>query len=431
MYACVYVREPVSGPALADLPRLGAAFSPLVERTSENTIVFSIQGLNRLIGGIHDIASAISRRGDEMGWKANLAIAAHPDTAILAARHLPGVTILTPGREIDWLGQIPVAAAGVDPAIAETLERWGITTLGQLSELPPDGLVERLGEAADRLRRLARGEVSRPLRLPAEAAVYEAQAELDHPLESVEEILFVLSPLLHTELAKMERNALALQRLHLRFVREDRQESHRSLELPLPTRSATVVLKQIQLDLEAHPLGGRLAAVWLRLDPAAPRTIQGGLYRPPSPEPDRLQNVLARIGALVGPDQVGSPVLLDTHRPDAFTLRPYALLVNSEVETPDPARRIEDQPLRLSLRLFRPARAAKVRLDQGRPVWLRAAGVEGAVTRWAGPWRMSGGWWTESPWERDEWDVQLSGGDAYRIYHDGIQRAWFLGGLYD
>ncbi len=423
MFACVHVRESLSPSALADLPLLGAAFSPQVERTSDDTIVFSIQGLNRLIGSIHDIASAISQRGQELGFQANLAIAAHPDTAILAARQLPGVTILTPGREVDWLGRIPVAAIA-DDALVETLDRWGIRTLGELTGLPPIGLVERLGEAGDRLRRLALGEISRPLRLPAEGAVYQARTELDEGLWSVEEILFVLSPLLHGELRKMERNAHAVHRIHLQLVLDNRRESRRSFELPLPSRSAAVILKQIQLDLEAHPLGGRLVAATLILDPAAPRTIQGGLYRPPSPEPDRLHNVLTRIGALVGPENVGSPVVLDSYQPDAFAVRPYQLTVR-ELEA------IPDLPLRLSLRVFRPPLTAKVRLDHGRPVWVRATRVEGEVEQVAGPWRTSGGWWSESPWERDEWDVMLRGGDAYRLYWDGLARAWFLGGLYD
>jgi protein ImuB len=406
-----------------DLDTLAASFSPLVERTSVDTAVFSIRGLKRLIGGLHDIASAISQRGQELGLEANLAIAANPDAAILAARALRGVTILTPGREIDWLGRIPAAAVAT-PEMTETLAGWGIATLGELAGLPPIGLAERLGPAAEELRRLARGEVSRPLRLPAAEAVYTAETELEHGLQSVEEILLALSPLIHTAAARMERNAQAAQRVQVKFHLEDRRECHRLYELSLPSRSAVLILQQVQLDLEAHSLGGRVIRMEVTLDPASPRTIQGGLYRPPSPEPDRLQNVLARLGALVGKENAGSPLILDTHRPGAFAVRPYELTIR-EGTAP------MDSPLRLSLRIFRPPLSAKVRLERGRPVWLRASQLEGEVADAAGPWRTSGGWWAETGWQRDEWDVVLQGGDAYRLYLDGLARQWFVDGMYD
>lgn len=47
----------------------------------------------------------------------------------------------------------------------------------------------------------------------------------------------------------------------------------------------------------------------------------------------------------------------------------------------------------------------------------------------AGPWRASGEWWTASPWDREEWDVELSDGGLYRVFR--TSREWFLEGVYD
>ena len=47
----------------------------------------------------------------------------------------------------------------------------------------------------------------------------------------------------------------------------------------------------------------------------------------------------------------------------------------------------------------------------------------------AGPWRASGDWWTPSPWDREEWDVELSDGGLYRVFRS--LREWFLEGVYD
>src|SRR5262249_57543744 len=51
---------------------------------------------------------------------------------------------------------------------------------------------------------------------------------------------------------------------------------------------------------------------------------QGGLWQPPAPAPRDLVTVLARLAALVGADNLGSPVLLDSHRADAFAMLAFS-----------------------------------------------------------------------------------------------------------
>lgn len=419
MYAAVHSRRAVEPSTLA---ALAAHFSPHVELTSPDTVVFSILGLRRLIGGPDEIASAISRRGAQAGLEANLAIAASPDVAILAARQLPGVTLIPRGREIEFLDGIRVDAVEAEPAILDALSRWGVATLGQLAELPPLGLIERLGKSADRLRRLALGMIDRPLKLAREAEDYSLAAQLEHAIESVEQILFVVSPMVNDLCAHLERNALAVNAILLRYSLDGSSQT-RTLELPLPTRSPQVLLKQVQLDLESRPLGAPLLGVRVELRPTAPRAFQGGLYIPTGPEPDRLQNVLARVGALVGKKNIGSPEILDTHGPDASAVRQFMLEEGK-------AGTVPDLPLRLAMRVFRPPLSASVKFERGRPAWIAAQRVQGEVAMSAGPWRTSGGWW-EDTWDRDEWDIELNGGELYRIHHDLCVRAWFVGGMYD
>jgi len=55
------------------------------------------------------------------------------------------------------------------------------------------------------------------------------------------------------------------------------------------------------------------------------RVLQNGLFIPLAPEPEKLELMLARLARLVGPDNLGSPELLDTHRPDAFRVKRFVL----------------------------------------------------------------------------------------------------------
>ena len=107
-----------------------------------------------------------------------------------------------------------------------------------------------------------------------------------------------------------------------------------------------------------------------------------------------------------------------------------------------PARPSGRAPLCPMLRRFRVPVAARVRVRKGRPVRVMAPRVSGSeVVHWAGPWRTSGQWWTDapahtlpagaSPWDRDEWDVSLTDGGVYRIFHDRRVDRWFLEGMVD
>jgi len=416
VFGCLYGPSP-------RLAELAGQFSPLVENSGGGAVVFSLSGLNRLFGDWGQIASEISRRGADMGIAANLAIARNKTTAMLAARHLRGVTILAPGQEAAHLSEIPIEALPANAELLATLRRWGIRTLGHLAALPETGVRERLGEAGSRLRRIAQGQEEEGLRLTRPAEPYAGREEFDDPVERLDPLLLAIAALLRDLTGKLQRNGQAARRIAMAATLEPRGEAVRFVELPLAGRDPQALLKQIRLCLEAKPLGAPVRAIQVTLEPAEPRVVQGGLFQPAAPEPEKLQVLLARLGALAGADRVGSPVLVNSHRPDAFRLRPCAF----QPADPSPAL---SRPLRLAFRYFRPPAAARVKLENGVPQRIASERVEGAVIQAAGPWRSSGEWWAETAWRREEWDVALEGEAAYRIYWTPSQ-GWFVEGSYD
>jgi protein ImuB len=428
MYACLHLS---SGDGRARcLIELAAHFSPLIEDLSARTVLCDVDGLERLIGAPEEIAAAMARHAAAVQLQVNIALAETLDTAQLVAQNIEGVHVVPPGREQRWLAPLP---AGVLPASEEflnVLERWGITTLGELAALPPIGLAERLGEEGTRMRLIALGQWIRPLRRALAPEDYSARMDLEQPIALLEPLLFCISSLLNDLLYKLKRQALAGRRMTLTLTLVKAAPHLRVYEFPLPTQDPRVFLKQAQLDLEAHPPSAAVCIVELQLDPARPRTLQGCLFRPATPEPDKLQVMLARIAALVGEDHAGSPELLDTHRPDAYVMRRNAL-VEHAASNAGPAMAGGAAPLCLSCRLYRPAIRATVRLRQQRPGWLQAANIRGAVAGSAGPWRTSGEWWTRTRWARDEWDVELETGSLYRIYRDLGSARWFVDAMYD
>jgi protein ImuB len=425
VFACLYASS--FGDALA---ALAAEFSPLVEKTALDTVIFSIVGLERLIGAPQQIGAEVARRGSGMGIHASLAIAHNPDSARLAARHLPGITIIPLGKEADRLGGIPVTALNATPELIETLDRWGIRTLADLAALPEIGIAERLGEEGVRLRKLALGRTRRPLKIAAPPQDFEQRTELEHPIALIEPLLFLFASMLGELTGKLEEQSLAANRVHLALELDNKSEHHRTLEFPVPVRDSKILLKHLQLDLEAHPPAAAIVAIRMRLDPAKPRVLQNGLFVPAAPAPDKLQVVLARVAGLVGEGHVGSPEVLNTHRPDAFRIREFSREF-SMGQRSAPRETHTHIPLRLAFRVFRPSLVAKVRVEQDQPAQVTAHGVRGNVLAAAGPWRSAGEWWTDTCWARDEWDLSLSDGALYRLYWDLRTGGWFVEGTYD
>jgi protein ImuB len=461
------LQEASSHAALLDCAQ---SFSPCVEDAALDTALVDLAGMESLFGSLPEIAHAMSHRITGLGLEANVAVASNPDAAVLAARGFSGVTVIPQGKEGESLGSLPIevlfagwnAGAGQEGKQKEdeqkkterllaTLERWGIRTLHALAALPEVALSERLGQEGLHLRQLARGAAFRTLVPVEELAVFEEAVELEYPVVLLEPLAFLLNRLLEQICARLASRALNTQELRLTLELEsfssfnrqseiNNQQFCRTLCLPLPMLDPKLFLKLLQLDLSAHPPGAPILKIHLAAEPARPRSAQGGLFLPPSPEPEKLELTLARIASLVGEARVGSLELLDTYRAEGFRMKrfvPGAYPDGAVSETSRQKVAAEEQSAVAALRMFRPPLRATVTLENGeltRVVCSKKKEVQGNVLWKAGPWRSSGDWWEREAWARDEWDIALQTVDGvalYRLVHDLLGGGWFVEGTYD
>lgn len=447
--------------AHAALLDAAAAFSPRVEDAAADTVLLDLAGLAHLFGAPDKIARELAARCAALGLEARVAVAADPDAARHAARGFPGVTVIPRGQEATRLGPLPVDILEPAPELLETLDRWGVRTLRALAALPAVAVAERLGQAGVELQKLARGEGAHTLRPIEPPLHFEETLELEHPVELLEPLAFVLARLLEQLCARLAARALAAQELRLSLALEPAEDrviglsGHRAiaeapitrfdrqLRFPQPMLDSKVFLKLLQLDLQSHPPPAPVVKVTLAAEPAPPRPAQGGLFLPLAPEAEKLELTLARLGRVVGEKCLGSAEILDTHRPDAhrmqrFRLPSKGLKPKDRRSREQNARSFDSRSAlaqddkqkgaRLALRRFRPPLPARVQVRNGRPVSVFFRGARATVLALAGPWRNSGEWWSEQGWTREEWDVSLQ--DAtYRIYREG--NGWFVEGEYD
>ena len=479
-------KEAAAHAALLDL---GWSVSPRMENTAADTIVLDLAGLNSLFGSDEEIAGDLSRRALSLGLATHVAVAANIEVAIHAARGFTGVTVIPDGEESRRIGVLPVHVLFPSEESLATLDRWGIKTCGDLAALPLLELSERLGQEGVRLHELARGASVRSLVLAEPSLSFREELELDTAEEELEPVSFLLGRLLDQLCARLQARAQAATAIYLRFdlgdlfekdaeiikrnsTPGDNQKIYRKvLTLPVAMRDSKMLLKLLRLQLQSDPPPGSIVKIILVAEPSRRRAAQSGLFVPSSPDPEKLELTVARLAKLVGSANVGSPELVDTHRPGEFRMSRFRPPANeeslrrkskngTELGIAEPAA--NESPSRRSsvgFRMFRPRLPATIELHDGIPSRVVFRGVYGSVIAVSGPWRTSGDWWRDDSWLQDEWDIEVwvnspsariihtrnsfsaldsnpqqqtaAPNGTYCIYFDVTAQSWFVRGMYD
>jgi len=457
-----------------------SSVSPRVEDWGPGIVHVDATGLARLFGDPAAVGRRLLRRAHGVGFSARVALADSRTAARLVAAHASAaVTVVPPGREREVLADAPLTVLGLGADLVATLARWGVTTLGELAALPRDGLGTRLGPAGLRAHDLALGHDRDPWSPWAPPPFWEEAQGLDWELDSLTALAAVLEAVLERLCARLTAAHLAADTLQV--VLELASGGQHALAVPLatPMSEPGPMLTLATLALAARPPVAAVTRIGLSAHPVTTRAGQGGLWQPPAPPQRELGAVLARLAALAGSDNVGSPRVEDSHRPDAHALVPFAPPQGEPDALPRPragagpvagsapppaSPRTLSPPavsgaglqggtqnpptaaggggahpratlplpedagaLGLVLRRVRPPRRVEVETDGERPV--RADGRR--VVAHAGPWRGSGEWWDTGVWARDEWDAALGDGTLCRLAYDHRTGEWYLDGVYD
>lgn len=440
-------------------------FSPRVEDAAPGLAYLDLEGLERLFpgnglrSGEELLADELTRCAETVGLPARVGVASSKLAARVAAESGAPLVVVPAGEEAEFLAPLPLTRLTPEAEMAGTLSRWGVSSIGELARLPAAEVASRLGAAGEQLHARARGRDPRPL-MPREPALTLSEGTaLEWPLVHLEPFLFVGRAALERLTARLESCGLGCRRLELALRLEPDGHDLRSIDLPAPTRDVKSLLTLVRLDLEARPPGAPVLSFAFTAHPDRAPEAQLSLFGPAALAPGRLAATLARLFALVGRKRVGSPRRAEGHLPERFTLVDFCPPPPPKV-TPEPEPR-EGRGL-MAVRVLRPPVPLEVLLGEvgengaessagsgrgrdtgsgigGTPRQVRSTTtddhkrpkVEGRVRVASGPWSLEEGWWTDEPVAREYWDVELSDGGLYRIYHDRQRDEWFADGMYD
>ena len=306
------------------------------------------------------------------------------------------------------------------------LHKWGIHTLGQFAALDREQLGARLGPEALQMRERANGQSNRVLKLIRPPESFEESFEFENEIETAEPLLFMLRRFLEQLTIRLSGIYLVAKELTLRITFRDKQIYERIFKIPQPTNDIDLLFRMLHTHLENFKSEHAIVAVALSAQPVKPVKEQFGLFEATLRNPNQLSETLARLTALLGADRVGTPVLEETHRPDAFQIEPFAWQVGGiDLNRP----KAIEPTFRPALRRFRPDVSASIFLDEDEPAHVRSVDVRSKIIDQRGPYLFSGNWWDEKSWARAEWDLQLENGELVRCHES--EATWRIDGIYD
>jgi protein ImuB len=425
-------RSPIQEAAATDvLLQCAFGFSPNIEATAPGVCTLDLHGLAIFsqaksaekiawAGGLRRALAAFGLRG-------RVGIAATPNLARQAAQWTEEIFVVENPKT--FIEALPVAALEPSTDVATILEKWGVRTVGELMSLGQEALADRIGLEALALFAAASPTSTRPLRLVRPSERFQESFAFEHPVETSEPLLFILRRFVDQLCPRLELLGLAAASMQLQLRLESGERLERVLRVPQPTAQASVLFRMLDTHLETLRTNSAIAAVSLEASPTPREQKQLGLFDAVLRDPHRFQETLARLTALLGADRVGTPVLEDSHRPDAFKLVPpdfeNAPIVN-ETST-------NSLLAVLPLRRLRPGVEARIETKVAdlvkRPVSIRCAVTQGTLRVTLGPWRTSGQWWEPNAWQREEWDAESSDGSVVRLNQNSA--GWQVEGILD
>ena len=394
------------------------AVTPLVEDVREGVAFLDMRGI----------------AGDAPGWMGQIhGVLARFDVPVVtgiganrfcayAASWIGDATCIEAGEEAARLAPLPLDVLELDPDAASRLHLLGVATLGELARLPHGPFVRRFGKAAAQWHDWARGIDRTPFLPRGHAVVIEAAMFGEGAAESEEAVVFALRVLLARICSDLERCGRRASLLELAVELENGHTQTLEILLAAATASERDMLDVVRAKLEGMTFDAPLCGLRMR----ALQMQSGGealpLVRNDDIDPQNVAVVLARLEAILGEPIRRARTRAAHPLEERFTYEPFNVsMLRHEAGPPDrPEGEARVVP---QLRLLE-VKEIDVRVVRGEPSTVGGR----AIVSCTGPWRIDDGWFSTRV-HRDEYDVVLDDGNAYRIYHQGTR--WYLRGAYD
>lgn len=398
-----------------------------------------VTGAAHLFGGEEMLLADLSRRLENFGLQARLAIADTAGAAWALSRYSPSPSILPGGQEANALSDLPVEALRLSSDTRTTLHRLGFKRIGALIGAPRAPFAARFEQ--ELLGRLdqALGLAPEPLHAVIAPPVYHSARYLLEPVSTIQAVLALAARLMRDLMHALVRDGAGARALRLSLYRVDGDVAVLDIGLAMPTRDIGHVVRLIELKLDYLDsdidAGFGFEAVDLAVtvaEPLSPR--QGELMAALQNGPEQSAALVDRLKQRLGERGVRRLTPLQSHQPERAETR--SLATGDTPAWPSPG----EAPPRPLVLLPRAEKLESVTalVPDGPPRRFLWRGEPYDVAHAQGPERIANEWWRDrgARLTRDYYLVEDENGRRFWLYREGLFEResaspdWFMHGLF-
>ncbi|WP_380053909.1 DNA polymerase Y family protein [Falsihalocynthiibacter sp. SS001] len=396
---------------LATLRRWATRYCPWVGHDGLDGLVLDVTGSTHLWGSEALMLADIRDRTARAGLTLRLG-SAHTRGAAWAFAHF--------GTGTATLTDLPVAALRLNEATVTALQRLGLRSIGDLSEAPRAPLARRFGAKLLLHLDQAMGHVPEPITPEGEPPSFATRMSLPEPIGLTDDVMRVTARLLTPLCDKLKTHGMGARRLTLTLRRVDQGSPQVELRLAAPMRDPQRILPLFTHGVGEVDAGFGIDQIRLEAIDVEPLPVQqiGNTQS----SPDRLNDLITRIGTRIGIENIQRFLPADSHIPErSFLIAPAAFSQADSAWT-----RVRPRPLRI----FPPEPiAGRGTQPPARFIWRRMSFATG---RSIGPERIAPEWWLpDDAWRsgvRDYWRIETREGRRLWLYHTPQNPGWFVQG---
>ncbi|MCB1382656.1 MAG: DNA polymerase Y family protein [Notoacmeibacter sp.] len=404
---------------LGSLRRWATRYCPWVGLEGDDGLVMDITGSSHLAGGETAMLRDLRQRLSRTGLTVRAGLGDTRGAAWALARHGEGVA--EPGMALDALGPLPAAGLRLDAQTVTALQRLGLHTIAQLAATPRAPLARRFGPGVMMRLDQALGAQAEQISPQAEPPHYGVRISLPEPIGLEADVMAATGRLLDRLCDKLAHHDAGARILNLTLRRVDQQGLCVELRLARPMRDPARILPLFARSIGALDAGYGIDQLRLEALQAEPLAMQQITHGKPV-TPDRIDDLITRIGARIGLENVQRFLPADSHIPERSFIIASAAWSRPEPFAPSCRAR--------PLILFPPEPVAAT--GSHPPEQFRWRSMSLTTLQATGPERIAPEWWLDDAgWRsgvRDYWRVQTRQGRRLWLFHTPQNPGWFVQG---
>lgn len=404
--------------ALQRLAGWAQQFTPVVILQAPDGLLLEIGACLAYFRGLPRLLALVRQGLAELGYSVRTACAPSCHAALWLAQM--GVEEAVPNEAglPQALHALPVSLLPLPAAQQEKLQLMGISSMGQLLQLPRGGLARRFGSGLPLLLDQALALAPDPRPAYQAPAIFHSRLELSWAADSCADLLFVARRMLVELCGYLAARSLGVQSITVLLEHENRTTSRLPIGFGKPGRNAEALFAILRERLQRFELNASVAAVAMQADSL--HELQGRMHDlfGDGGHDENMDLLHNRLRARLGDAALCRVALEADHRPERAWRRVDIDAVPSR-KAPAPLPRVR------------------------RPAWLLPAPQPLPVVRdrpWYGealrcvgrPERIESGWWDGDAVVRDYFMARgLSSGRLFWIFQECRSQQWFMHGLFD